>query len=88
MKKMIIALVAMVMMTMSVNAQSENNNNSMTFDRISSYLDLRIDQVKTVKTAMAQFNSSMEAYYQLKSVNYLFRVEIMRKRFCHVRNYV
>ena len=69
MKKMIIALVAMVMMTMSVNAQSENNNNSMTFDRISSYLDLRIDQVKTVKTAMAQFNSSMEAYHQLKDAS-------------------
>ena len=68
MKKMIIALVAMVMMTMSVNAQSDNNH-SVSFDRISSFLELRIDQVEPVKTAMAQFTSSMEALYQLEDAS-------------------
>jgi len=69
MKKMIFALVAMVMMTMSMNAQSVNDNRSMTFDRMSSYLELRIDQVEPVKTAMAQFDSMMEALYQLKDAS-------------------
>ena len=66
MKKMIIALVAMFAMTMSANAQSVNNESKLTFDRISSYLDLRVDQVEPVKTAMAQFTASMEACFQLK----------------------
>ena len=66
MKKMFFALVAMVMMTMSANAQSENNNKPMTFDRLSRYLELRIDQVEPMKTAMAQFESSMNAYYNLE----------------------
>ena len=66
MKKMIIALVAMFAMTMSANAQSVNNESKLTFDRISSYLDLRVDQREPVKTAMAQFNASIEACFQLK----------------------
>ena len=66
MKKMMIALVAMFVMTMSANAQSENNDSKLSFDRLSSYLELTIDQVEPVKTAMAQFNTSMEAYYQLE----------------------
>ena len=66
MKKMMIALVAMFAMTMSANAQSVNNENKLSFDRISSYLDLRVDQVEPVKTAMAQFTASMEACFQLK----------------------
>ncbi|MBQ8988638.1 MAG: hypothetical protein IJ067_02980 [Prevotella sp.] len=65
MKKMMIALVAMFVMTMSANAQSENNN-SMTFERLSSYLELTVDQMEPVKTAMAQFTNSMEALYQIK----------------------
>lgn len=65
MKKMMIALVAMVVMTMSANAQSVNDS-KLTFDRLSSYLELRVDQREKVKTAMAQFNASMEACYQLK----------------------
>ena len=65
MKKMMIALVAMFVMTMSANAQS-NDNGKISFDRMSSYLELTIDQVEPVKTAMAQFSSSMEAYYQLE----------------------
>ena len=69
MKKMIFALVAMFVMTMSANAQSVNNESKLTFDRLSSYLELTIDQVKPVKTAMAQFSSSMEAYYQLKDAS-------------------
>ena len=69
MKKMMIALVAMVVMTMSANAQSVNNDSKLTFDRLSSYLELTVDQVKPVKTAMAQFSSSMEAYYQLKDAS-------------------
>ena len=68
MKKMMIALVAMFVMTMSVNAQSDNKS-KLSFDRLSSYLELRIDQVKPVKTAMAQFSNSMEAYYQLKDAS-------------------
>ena len=69
MKKMIFTLVAMFVMTMSANAQSVNNESKLTFDRLSSYLELTIDQVKPVKTAMAQFSSSMEAYYQLKDAS-------------------
>lgn len=61
---MMIALVAMFVMTMSAKAQS--NNNSLTFDRLSRYLELRIDQVEPMKTAMAQFGSSMNAYYNLE----------------------
>ena len=64
MKKMIFALVAMVMMTMSANAQSNDNNSKLTFDRLASYLELKVNQVVPVKTAMAQFKSSMEALYQ------------------------
>ena len=64
MKKMIFALVAMVMMTMSANAQSNDNNGKLSFDRLSSYLELRVNQIEPMKTAMAQFTSSMEAYYQ------------------------
>ena len=64
MKKMIFALVAMVMMTMSANAQSIDNNSKLTFDRLASYLELTINQMEPVKKAMAQFDSSMEAIYQ------------------------
>jgi uncharacterized protein YxeA len=69
MKKMMIALVAMFVMTMNANAQSVNNDNKLSFDRLSSYLELRINQVEPVKTAMAQFSSSMEAYYQLQDAS-------------------
>ena len=62
---MMIALVAMFVMTMSANAQS-NDNGKISFDRMSSYLDLRVDQIDPVKTAMAQFSASMEACFQLK----------------------
>ena len=65
MKKMMIALVAMFAMTMSANAQSKNNNGMLNFDRLSHYLELTANQIEPVKTAMAQFSSSMEAYYQL-----------------------
>jgi uncharacterized protein YxeA len=69
MKKMIFALVAMVMMTMSASAQSESNKKQVSFDRLASYLELRIVQVEAVRTAMAQFNSSMEAYYHLQNAS-------------------
>ena len=69
MKKMIFALVAMVMMTMSANAQSDDNNSKLTFDRMASYLELRVNQIEPVKTAMAQFESSMQAYYQLQDAS-------------------
>ena len=65
MKKMMIALVAMFVMTMCANAQSVNDS-KLTFDRLSSYLELRVDQIEPVKTAMAQFNASIEACFQLK----------------------
>ena len=69
MKKMIFALVAMVMMTMSVNAQSNDNNGKLDFNRFASYLELRVNQIEPVKTAMAQFESSMQAYYQLQDAS-------------------
>ena len=70
MKKMFFALVAMVMMTMSANAQSiDNNNSKLTFDRLASYLELTINQIEPVKKAMAQFESSMQAYYQLQDAS-------------------
>ena len=69
MKKMMIALVAMFVMTMSANAQSVNNDSKLTFDRLSSYLNLTANQIEPVKTAMAQFSSSMEAYYQLNDAS-------------------
>ena len=64
MKKMIVALVAMFAMTMSANAQSINDS-KLTFDRLSNYLELRVDQREPVKVAMAQFTASMEACFQL-----------------------
>ena len=69
MKKMMIALVAMFVMTMSANAQNVNNYSKQTFDRLSSFLQLTINQVEPVKTAMAQFSNSMEAYYQLNDAS-------------------
>ena len=66
MKKMMIALVAMFVMTMSANAQSNDKNGKLSFDRLSSYLELTVDQIEPVKTAMAQFTASMEACYQLE----------------------
>ena len=69
MKKMMIALVAMFVMTMGANAQSNDNNSKLSFDRLSSYLELTVNQIEPVKTAMAQFNSSMKAYYQLQDAS-------------------
>ena len=65
MKKMMIALVAMFVMTMSAYAQSNDNSSNFSFDRMCSYLELTIDQRELVKTAMLQLTSSMEAFYQL-----------------------
>ncbi len=62
---MIFAIVAMFVMTMSANAQGDNDK-VLTFDRVSSYLELRVDQVEPVKKAMAQLDSSLEAIYQLE----------------------
>ena len=60
MKKFMIALVAMFAMTMSANAQSNNNYESqVTAAQIASYLDLRIDQQDAFNTAMAQFIHSL-----------------------------
>lgn len=69
MKKMFFALVAMVMMTMSANAQSNDNYDKLTVDRLASYLELTINQMEPIKTAMAQFESSMQAYYQLQDTS-------------------
>ena len=69
MKKMIFALVAMVMMTMSANAQSIDNNSKLTFNQLSNYLELTVNQVEPVKKAMAQFDNSMKAYYQLQDAS-------------------
>ena len=69
MKKMFFALVAMVMMTMSANAQSNDNYDKLTVDRLASYLELTINQMEPIKTALAQFESSMQAYYQLQDTS-------------------
>ena len=79
---MMFALVAMFVMTMSANAQSndkgkasvvenitERYQGKISFDRLSSFLELTINQIKPVKTAMAQFNCSMEALYQLQDAS-------------------
>jgi len=58
MKKMMIALVAMFVMTMSANAQS--NDQSLMFKRLNCYLELTESQIEPVMVSMRQFNSSME----------------------------
>ena len=69
MKKMIFALVAMVMMTMSANAQSKNNNGLLDFNRMSSYLELRINQMEPAKKAMTQFSQAVDSIYLLEDVS-------------------
>jgi hypothetical protein len=66
MKKMIVALVAMVMMSMSAMAQSNEPNRELTFDRISSYLELTSEQIEPVKTAMTQFLESQKGVQDSK----------------------
>ena len=66
---MIIALVAMFAMTMSVNAQSDNNASALTVERLSTYLELTTDQMVPVKAAFAQFNVSMDAYNQMEDAS-------------------
>lgn len=69
MKKLIIALVAMFMMTVNADAQRFDNQNKFYFEGICSYLELTANQITPVKTAMRQFDNSMEAYYQLKDAS-------------------
>jgi hypothetical protein len=59
----------MFVMTMSANAQSNENSGKLSFNRLSSYLELSVNQIEPVKTALAQFSSSMEAYYQLQDAS-------------------
>ena len=59
MKKMIFALVAMVTMAMSANAQSNDNNSKLTFDRMATYLELTVNQIEPVKKALAQFDNML-----------------------------
>lgn len=65
MKKMIFAIVAMFVMTMSVNAKS--NDSSVFFKRMSCYLELDKNQMETVKVSMAEFNNAMENLSQKRS---------------------
>ena len=60
---------AMVMMAMSTYAQSNDNNVKLSFGRLANYLELTTAQYEPVKLAMAQFNSSMDAYYQVKDAS-------------------
>ena len=69
MKKMIIALVAMFAMTMSANAQSKNNNGLLDFNRMSSYLELRINQMEPAKKAMTQFSQAVDSIYLIEDVS-------------------
>lgn len=68
MKKLFFAIVTMLVMSTSVMAQS-NNEDALKFERMSNYLELTSSQIELVKTAMAQFSNSMEAYYQLKDAS-------------------
>ena len=69
MKKLIIALVAMFVMTMSANAQRNDNNGILNFERVSRYLELRVDQMEPAKKAMAQFTLAVDTIYQLQDVS-------------------
>ena len=69
MKKMMIALVAMFVMTMSANAQSKNNNGVLDFNRMSRYLELRINQMEPAKKAMTQFSVAVDSIYLLEDVS-------------------
>ena len=71
MKKIIFAIVAMLVMTMSVNAKS--NDSSVFFKRMSCYLELDKNQMETVKVSMAEFNNAMEALSQNKGRGMGFR---------------
>lgn len=70
MKKILVAIVAMFMMTMSATAQvnndSINRGSADTFDRISSYLDLTVDQREPAKTAFMQMVGMMESFNQVQ----------------------
>ncbi|MBQ8154538.1 MAG: hypothetical protein IJ069_12850 [Prevotella sp.] len=63
MKKMMIAAL-MCCMVMSVYAQSENNG--LTFDRMSSYLELTTSQVEPVKQAFSQFEKMMDSFNKME----------------------
>ena len=69
MKKLFIAIVSLFIMSTSMMAQTNEKDNTLTFERMSSYLELTSSQMEPVKTAMAQFSNSMEAYYQLKDAS-------------------
>ncbi len=68
MKKLFLSLVTLFVMSANMMAQSVNDStaNSITFERMSSYLNLTIDQMDPVKTAIAQFEVSMDYFNQLK----------------------
>ena len=71
MKKIIFAIMAMFVMTMSVNAKS--NDSSVFFKRMSCYLELDKNQMETVKVSMAEFNKAMEALSQKRGRGMGFR---------------
>ena len=71
MKKIIFAIVAMFVMTMSVSAKS--NDSSVFFKRMSCYLELDKNQMETVKVSMAEFNNAMEALSQKRGRGMGFR---------------
>ena len=71
MKKIIFAIVAMLAMTMSVNAKS--NDSSVFFKRMSCYLELDKNQMETVKVSMAEFNNAMESLSQKRGRGMGFR---------------
>ena len=68
MKKYLFAIVTMLVMSTSVMAQS-NNEDALKFERMSNYLELTSDQMVPVKTAMAQFTNSMQAYNLLNDTS-------------------
>lgn len=65
MKKMIFALVAMVMMSVSAMAQNDEGQ-SAKIGRLSRYLELTIKQMEPVKKAMMQFAESQKSVENLK----------------------
>ena len=71
MKKLMITLVAVFVMTMSANAQRNDNNGILNFERVSRFLELRVDQMEPAKKAMAQFTMAVDTIYQLDDVRQL-----------------
>ena len=71
MKKMILALVAMFVMSTSVFSQDkvDSVDAQLSFERMSSFLELTSDQREPVATSLTQLGAAMQSFYQLKDAS-------------------